>query len=116
MKKILIRSGMLPTEVIGYERMIKENILGSNVGNLLYAYTIYRTLMIDESVEFIPTRYRYNYSAEEIDRINEECSCFVIPLADAIRSTIVRLAVRFQRFLAKTKIIKLAKRLLLKKH
>ena len=89
MKKILIRSGVNPLEEISYFDMIRENRLGSNLGNLVYAYSIYKTLW-DEETEFILTKYRYDYSQQEIDQINEECNCFIIPLADAVRADFVR--------------------------
>ena len=57
MKKILIRSGVNPLEEISYFDMIRENRLGSNLGNLVYAYSIYKTLW-DEETEFILTKYR----------------------------------------------------------
>lgn len=90
MKRILIRSGLVPFTKVSYEQMISENILGSNVGNLVYAYSVYKTLMVDENIEFVPTKYKYNYSQEEIERFNDEYECFVIPLADAIRPDFVK--------------------------
>ena len=90
MRKILIRSGMTSVETVSYASMIQENRLGSNVGNLVYAYSIYKTLMIDEETEFIPTKYKYRYSQEELEKINEECECFIIPLADAVRSDFMK--------------------------
>lgn len=89
MRKILIRSGIMPFDKVPFDTMIRENRLGSNVGNLVYAYSIYKTLW-DEDTEFILTKYRYNYSEEEIEQLNQECTCFIIPLADAIRQDFVK--------------------------
>ena len=47
MRRILIRAGMLPTEQFDYIDMIERNLLGSNVGNLVYQYSIVRMLMTD---------------------------------------------------------------------
>ena len=90
MKKILIRSGMVPFKQVSIEEMLSKNILGSNVGNLVYAYSIYKTLMIEAETEFVPTYYKYNYTKEEIDVINHEFKCFIIPLADAVRKDFVK--------------------------
>lgn len=90
MRRILIRAGMLPNESFDYIEMIRRNLLGDNVGNLVYQYSIVRMLMNDEGgVEFIPTRYRYHFSPQEIDVFNETCECFVIPLANAFRESFI---------------------------
>lgn len=86
MKKILIRGGMSPFENQPIEDVIAYNRIGDNVGNLVYLYSIYRTLMVDD-VEIVPTYYRT--LSLDIDRINQECSAFVLPLADAIRNSFV---------------------------
>lgn len=82
MKKYLIRSGMLPTDVFDAAKIIANNSIGGNVGNLIYAYSIYRTLMT-EDVEFVPDYYRVNPS--DAPYINENYDAYFIPLADAFR-------------------------------
>lgn len=86
MKKFLIRSGVAPTEIREPEEMILHNLIGGNVGNLIYAYSIYRNLMT-ENVEIIPDKYRINEN--DADKINEEYDAYIIPLADAFRDTFV---------------------------
>ncbi len=88
MKKIYMRAGMAPTELFSPYEVLTQNILGANVGNLLYQYSVCRTLYTQDT-EIITNRYRYNLTDKDIARINEECSCFVIPLADAFRDTFV---------------------------
>lgn len=87
MKRYLIRSGIAPTEVRTPEEMIQKNLIGSNVGNLIYAYSIYRNLMT-ENVEIVPDKYRINEN--DADMINKYYDAYIIPLADAFRDTFVK--------------------------
>ena len=50
MKRYLIRSGIAPNEIKAPEEMILNNLIGGNIGNLIYAYSIYRNLTT-ENVE-----------------------------------------------------------------
>lgn len=86
MKRYLIRSGIAPTEIKKPAEMIINNSIGGNVGNLIYAYSIYRNLMT-EDVEIIPDRYRINEN--DADMINKYYDAYIIPLADAFRDTFV---------------------------
>ncbi len=101
MKKILIRGGMSPFENMTIQEIISYNRIGFNVGNLVYLYSIYRALMVDD-VEIVPTHYMVKNL--DVDRINEECSAFVIPLADAIRNSYVGDFKRLTKFINKLKI------------
>lgn len=88
MNKILIRAGIAPYESYSVREICRNNRFGDNVGNLLYAYSLFRWLMISEETAVIPDRYRPEnglVSDSEIHRINEEYDCYVIPLADAFR-------------------------------
>ncbi len=84
MKRILMRSGMTPFDNFNPSKVIGENSIGGNSGNLVYAYSIYRALMTEDT-QIHSTYYRLDYSEREIDNINEKYDCFVIPLADAFR-------------------------------
>ena len=86
-KKIFIRSGISPADDFSISYCISEDIYGSNTGNLLYAHSIYRALMVDEGVTFWPNYYKIDLDRAE--EINETCACFVIPLADAFRDDFV---------------------------
>ncbi|MFB9860018.1 polysaccharide pyruvyl transferase family protein [Salinicoccus siamensis] len=86
MKRYLIRSGIAPTDLQGPAEMIFKNSIGGNVGNLIYAYSIYRNLMT-EDVEIVPDRYRINEN--DADMINKYYDAYIIPLADAFRDSFV---------------------------
>ena len=86
MKKIIIRSGMAPFDKHTATDMLMRNIMGGNIGNLVYANSVYRAVMT-EDVEVESDHYRLErkLTSEEIDEINQTCSMYLIPLADAFR-------------------------------
>lgn len=86
MKKILIRSGISPLETFDPTKIIFNNSIGGNVGNLIYAYSIYRTLTT-ENTKIVPDYYKIDPS--KADEINNEYDCYVIPLADAFREQFI---------------------------
>ena len=86
--KILIRAGLSPLEYYNVRDICRNNRLGNNVGNLLYAYSLFRHLMVDEKTEIIPDYYRPENNLvkdDEVDRINQEIDYYIIPMADAFR-------------------------------
>ena len=88
MKKILIRTGMSPLDDFPPEYYVSHNALGNNIGNSLYAYSLFRTLTTEDT-SMIPTYLKYIYTDEEIEQINSEFSCFIIPLANAFRKDFI---------------------------
>lgn len=84
MKNILIRAGISPLDNFDACYMLNHNSIGDNVGNLIYAYSIFKTLMTD-SVEKITPNY-YKSLQGKAEEINEKYDAFVIPLADAFRA------------------------------
>lgn len=83
MKKILVRSGINPLNSPSISTIVNRNLIGANVGNLIYANSVYRTLMVDDDVEFVCDNYSMN--TRDADWINENCSAYIIPLADLFR-------------------------------
>lgn len=100
MRNILIRSGISPLDTFDAAHMIVNNSIGSNVGNLVYAYTVYRTLMT-ENTNIVPDYYNTDPSQKRADEINEKYDCYVIPLADAFRPTFIRLLRRYTKLIKK---------------
>lgn len=84
MKNILIRAGVSPLDNFDARYMLNHNSIGENVGNLIYAYSIFKTLMTD-SVDKITPNYYASLQGRAAE-INETYDAFVIPLADAFRA------------------------------
>src|SRR5699024_6577063 len=101
LKKILIRSGISPLDVFEADYMIDKNSIGGNVGNLIYAYSVYRALTT-EGTTIIPDYYKIDHN--EADYINENYDCYVIPLADAFREPFMPALRRYTKLIKKLNI------------
>ena len=86
MKKILMRSAMNPLDNADSAKVIAYNMIGGNAGNMLFSYSVSRTLML-EDVVIDTTLTDRQFTDKEVDRINNEYDCFVLPLANAFRIT-----------------------------
>lgn len=86
MRKILMRAGSSPLVNQPFSKIITDNLFGSNIGNWVYAFSIYRALMTEDT-QIVPTYYKIK--SLDVNEINENYDCFVIPLADAIRNSFV---------------------------
>ncbi|MFS0638766.1 polysaccharide pyruvyl transferase family protein [Mesobacillus foraminis] len=82
MKNILIRSGISPFDNFDASYMLVNNSIGGNVGNLVYAYSVFRTLMTEDTM--ITPDY-YKIDPNQADEINQKYDMYIIPLADAFR-------------------------------
>lgn len=102
MKKYLIRSGITPLQTFTPAEMIANNSIGGNVGNLIYAYSVYRALMTDDDVTFDTDNYHIN--PNDADYINETYDAYIIPLADAFRSDFVSSMTKYTKLIKKLKI------------
>lgn len=91
MKRILIRGGMTPFETDNtVSDIILYNKYGTNAGNMVYLYGVFRSLMVDEDVQIDVDHYmieRNNITKDDIRKINETYDMYIIPLADAFRDT-----------------------------
>lgn len=85
MRKILLWGRMIPQEACSAADILLKNKIASNPGNLLFTYSVARTVMT-EDVELEA------FYSEDVDRLlrqgdlSERYTCAVIPLADAFRS------------------------------
>lgn len=77
---------MHPLQAYSTGEAIKQNIMNQNTGNMIFAHSIARTLMLDDT-SFGITRTVNNFSDARVKEINEEYDCFVIPLANAFRKS-----------------------------
>lgn len=101
MKKIIMRAGMSPLEMFDPAHILLNDSIGSNVGNLIYAYSVFRTLT-QEDVEVVPNYYKVNH--KDADKINEMYDAYVIPLADAFRPEFVGELRKMTQLIKKLKI------------
>jgi hypothetical protein len=101
MKNILIRAGMSPLDIFDASYILNNNSIGGNVGNLIYQYSVFRTLMTEDTI--ITPDY-YDYEPSRADEINEKFDCYVIPLADAFRKEFVPSLRKYTQLIKKLKI------------
>lgn len=81
-KRILMRAGKSPFEVVSPEATYRKRILGGNLGNLLFTHAAHRALETqDAEVVAGGLVWRPRHAA----RINAEFDAFVVPLANAFR-------------------------------
>lgn len=85
MTRLYIRAGMSPLVPIDMGRAIQENAFGANSGNLVFQYSVFRTLMRDDT-EFDARLITPVYRAPGgVEALNEACDYAVFPLANAFR-------------------------------
>lgn len=82
MKRILLRSGKSPFDVVTHEQAIQQDLIGTNAGNLVFSDAAHK-LLLTESTEVVSNGISTDPDAAA--RINEEYDAFVIPLANAFR-------------------------------
>lgn len=83
MKRILLRSGKSPFEVVSPEQMMYQNTIGTNSGNLLFSDAVHK-ILLTENTEITSNRFRFDLA--DTGRINDEYDVFVVPLANAFRA------------------------------
>lgn len=86
MRKILMRAALNPLKNPSVHEVVLKNLVGGNAGNMVFAYSVIRTLLREDTVIDTTTTLT-PFSDEEVERINAEYDCFVLPLANAFRST-----------------------------
>ncbi|MDK0523628.1 polysaccharide pyruvyl transferase family protein [Streptomyces sp. ML-6] len=100
-KRILLRSGKSPYDVVPVERALHEDVFATNSGNLIFsdaAHKILRTPRSEVVSNGIATR------VADAGRINEEYDVFVVPLANAFRPSFERQLERLTQLISKLKI------------
>ena len=81
-KRILMRAGKSPFDVVSAEETYRRRILGGNLGNLLFTHAAHRAL------ETRGTEVKAGglvWRPKDAARINDEYDKFVVPLANAFR-------------------------------
>ena len=83
MKRILVRAGFNPADDISVCDVVSKNLIRGNSGNMIFANSVMRALMVDDDVEIGVDYCRM--SNLDAEWINEKYDCYVIPLADIFR-------------------------------
>jgi Polysaccharide pyruvyl transferase len=85
--RIALRSAKEPWEVVDAQQTFGRNVIHNNVGNLVFSQAVHRALASNDNEVH---SNRFKVSAAEVDRINNECDAFVVPLANAFRNQFSR--------------------------
>lgn len=85
MAKVYIRAGMSPLEPISVSEAIQKNAFLLNSGNLVFQYSVFRTLMRDDTQFIVRTTEQVLQTPGELERIQQECDFAIFPLANAFR-------------------------------
>ena len=81
-----MRAPASPFENPSYFDAIKKDLISTNSGNLIFVHSIARALMKD-GVDVDFDKANKLWDEEDIKRINSEYDAFIIPLANAFRSS-----------------------------
>lgn len=87
MTRILLRSGKSPFEAADPARYIHQDLMGTNVGNLLFSDAVHKLLSLP-GTEVVSNGIRTTrFTPEWVERTNAEFDVFAVPLANAFRPT-----------------------------
>ncbi|MET7453297.1 polysaccharide pyruvyl transferase family protein [Streptomyces sp. NPDC005574] len=101
MKRILLRSGKSPYDVVPVEEALHRDVIATNSGNLIFSDAAHKILETPD-VEVVSNRMRIDPTAA--GRINEEYDAFVVPLANAFRLSFEPALQKLTRLITKLKI------------
>ncbi|WP_327717062.1 polysaccharide pyruvyl transferase family protein [Streptomyces sp. NBC_00490] len=101
MKRILIRSGKSPFDVVPVEESLQRDIIATNSGNLIFSDATHKLLEAPDT-EVVSNGMRTVVA--EADRINQEYDAFVVPLANAFRPSFETALKRMTRLITRLKI------------
>jgi hypothetical protein len=100
-KKFLVRSGMLPQDTYDEMELLNRDRFGSNNGNLIYQYSVIRTLMTND-IEVYSDNYISN--PDNAEYINKNFDAYIIPLADAFRDSFINQIKNYTKLINKLNI------------
>ncbi|MFH9858227.1 polysaccharide pyruvyl transferase family protein [Streptomyces sp. NPDC017202] len=101
MKRILLRSGKSPFDVLPVEEALHRDVIATNSGNLIFSDAAHKILTTPDT-EVVSNSMRTEVAAA--GRINEEYDAFVVPLANAFRPTFEPALQRLTRLIGKLRI------------
>ncbi|MFJ5259710.1 polysaccharide pyruvyl transferase family protein [Streptomyces sp. NPDC088387] len=98
MKRILLRSGKSPYDVVPVEEALHRDVIATNAGNLIFSDASHKILETPRT-EVFSNGGRVSVAAA--GRINEEYDAFVVPLANAFRPSFEEALERLTRLIGK---------------
>ncbi|MGW2957920.1 polysaccharide pyruvyl transferase family protein [Streptomyces sp. NPDC001220] len=101
MKRILLRSGKSPYDVVTVEEALHRDVIATNAGNLIFSDAAHKILETPDT-EVVSNGMPSDASAAA--RINDEYDAFVIPLANAFRPSFESALKRMTRLISKLRI------------
>ncbi|KUM92035.1 polysaccharide pyruvyl transferase [Streptomyces cellostaticus] len=101
MKRILLRSGKSPYDVLSIEEALHRDVIATNAGNLIFSDAAHKILETPDT-EVVSNGIGTDVAAAA--RINEEYDAFVIPLANAFRPSFEGRLKRLTRLIGKLRI------------
>ncbi|WP_037857441.1 polysaccharide pyruvyl transferase family protein [Streptomyces sp. NRRL S-31] len=101
MKRILLRSGKSPYDVLSVEEALQRDVIATNSGNLIFSDAAHKILETPQS-EVFSNGIATDVSAAA--RINEEYDAFVVPLANAFRPSFEGGLKRLTRLISRLRI------------
>ncbi len=86
MKKILMRAGMSPLKNYEVPDVLQNNLIGNNIGNMLFPHSVMRAVMCEDT-EVVPIVPTIRFSEKQVQKINEEYDMLLLPFANAFRKS-----------------------------
>ncbi|MER6627635.1 polysaccharide pyruvyl transferase family protein [Streptomyces sp. NPDC000987] len=100
-KRILIRSGKSPYDVVSVEEALHRDVIATNAGNLIFSDAAHKILQAP-GTEVVSNGIQAHAAAA--GRINEEYDVFVVPLANAFRPSFEAGLQRLTRLISRLRI------------
>ena len=99
-----MRGGKSPLTRVTYDETLKNNLLGTNSGNLIFADSVFRTLYSKNTTIDVAGYSAKPKTKEQAEKINAEYDMFVLPFANAFRKDFIPLLDRFTKLINQVKI------------
>lgn len=101
MKRILLRAGKSPFDVLSAQETLEQRPMGDNIGNYLFAHSAHRMLSTkDTKIDIASLSFKHL----DPDYINKHYDAVVLPLANAFRPSAIGYLTRAAKLLEKLKI------------
>src|SRR5690554_1574620 len=100
-KRILMRAGKSPFEVLNAYQTFEKNVIGNNNGNLVFASAAYKLL---SAINVGTIDCRLNFNKKLAEEVNSNYDFFVLPLTNAFRSSFEKQLIELTEFIDNLKI------------